>query len=52
MIDAAYVCGKCKKRILHQDELKWVMYASLECEECSEDSWKYIDSKPSGYWTE
>lgn len=51
LLKSSYVCGKCKRKIDNQDELNFVLYAGLECEECAKDSWQYIDSKPNGYWT-
>lgn len=48
----ALVCGKCGEPVDRFEELNFVLYAGAECDKCSGKTWDYINSKPSGYWTE
>lgn len=51
LLDAGFVCDECGKPMDSQNDFHFIIYASLECEDCAEKSQAYINSKPSGYWT-
>lgn len=52
ILKRALVCGKCGKPVDGFEELNYILYAGAECDECSNGTWDYINSKPAGYWTE